>query len=158
MPKIPMTRRGYHALKEELDRLKRVDRPHNIQQIAEARAHGDLSENAEYSAAKERQSFLEGRIRQVETQIVDAEVIDTTNFSSEKVVFGATVVLEDTESGDKRQLTIVGQHEIDLKDGRISVHSPVGKALIGHRVGDLVTIVAPAKTSEYQVLEIRFDP
>lgn len=158
MPKIPMTRRGYHALKEELDRLKRVDRPHNIQQIAEARAHGDLSENAEYSAAKERQSFLEGRIREVETQIVDAEVIDTTNFSSEKVVFGATVVLEDTESGDKRRLTIVGQHEIDLKDGRISVHSPVGKALIGHRVGDLVTIVAPAKTSEYQVLEIRFDP
>ncbi len=158
MPKIPMTRRGYHALKEELDRLKRVDRPHNIQQIAEARAHGDLSENAEYSAAKERQSFLEGRIREVETRIVDAEVIDTTNFSSEKVVFGATVVLEDTESGDKRRLTIVGQHEIDLKDGRISVHSPVGKALIGHRVGDLVTIVAPAKTSEYQVLEIRFDP
>lgn len=158
MPKIPMTRRGYHALKEELDRLKRVDRPHNIQQIAEARAHGDLSENAEYSAAKERQSFLEGRIREVETQIADAEVIDTTNFSTEKVVFGATVVLEDAESGDKRQITIVGQHEIDLKDGRISVHSPVGKALIGHRVGDLVTIVAPAKTSEYHVLEIRFDP
>lgn len=158
MPKIPMTRRGCQALKDELDRLKRVERPKNIQQIAEARAHGDLSENAEYTAAKERQSFLEGRIREVETQIVDAEVIDTANMSAEKVVFGATVVLEDTESGDKRRFTIVGQYEIDLKDGRISVHSPVGKALIGHRVGDLVTIVAPAKTSEYQILEIRFDP
>jgi transcription elongation factor GreA len=157
MAKIPMTTRGYSALKEELDRLKRVERPKNIQQIAEARAHGDLSENAEYTAAKERQSFLEGRIREVETQIADAEVIETANLSNEKVVFGATVVLEDAESGEKKQLTIVGQYEIDLKDGRISVHSPVGKALIGHRVGDLVTIVAPAKTSEYQILEIRFE-
>ena len=158
MAKIPMTRRGCQALKDELDRLKRVERPKNIQQIAEARAHGDLSENAEYTAAKERQSFLEGRIREVETQIADAEVIDTTNMSTEKVVFGATVVLEDTDSGDTKRFTIVGQHEIDLKDGRISVHSPVGKALIGHRVGDVVTIVAPAKTSEFQILEIRFEP
>jgi len=158
MTKIPMTRRGCQALKDELERLKRVERPKNIQQIAEARAHGDLSENAEYSAAKERQSFLEGRIRELETQIADAEVIDTTNMSAEKVVFGATVVLEDTESGEKKRFTIVGQYEIELKDGRISVHSPVGKALIGHRVGDSVTIVAPARTSEYQILEIRFDP
>ncbi|MFZ5862945.1 MAG: transcription elongation factor GreA [Nitrospirota bacterium] len=158
MAKIPMTPRGYQMLKDELDRLKRVERPKNIQDIAEARAHGDLSENAEYAAAKERQSFIEGRTREIETQIADAEVIDTTNMSADKVVFGATVVMEDTESGDKKQVTIVGQHEIDLKGGRISAHSPVGKALIGHRVGDLVTIVAPAKTSEYQVLEIRFDP
>ena len=157
MAKIPMTPRGYQALKDELERLKRVERPKNIQDIAEARAHGDLSENAEYSAAKERQSFIAGRTRDVETQIADAEVIDTTNMSTDKVVFGATVVMEDTESGHKKQVTIVGQHEIDLKDGRISAHSPVGKALIGHRVGDLVTIVAPAKTMEYQVLDIRFD-
>jgi transcription elongation factor GreA len=157
MAKIPMTPRGYQALKDELDRLKRVERPKNIQDIAEARAHGDLSENAEYSAAKERQSFIEGRMREIETQIADAEVIDSRNMSPDKVVFGATVVLEDTDSGNKKQFTIVGQYEIDLKDGRISVHSPVGKALIGHRVGDIVTIVAPAKTTEYQVLEIRFD-
>lgn len=155
--KIPMTRRGYQALKDELERLKRVERPKNIQQIAEARAHGDLSENAEYSAAKERQSFIEGRIRELETKIADADVIDTSNFTNEKVVFGATVILEDADSGDKRQFTLVGQDEIDLKDGKISVHSPMGKALIGHRVGDLVTIVAPAKTSEFEVLEIRFD-
>jgi transcription elongation factor GreA len=157
MAKIPMTPRGYQKLKDELDRLKRVERPKNIQDIAEARAHGDLSENAEYSAAKERQSFIEGRMREIETQIADAEVIDSRNMSPDKVVFGATVVLEDTDSGNKKQFTIVGQYEIDLKDGRISVHSPVGKALIGHRVGDIVTIVAPAKTTEYQVLEIRFD-
>jgi transcription elongation factor GreA len=157
MAKIPMTPRGYQTLKDELDRLKRVERPKNIQDIAEARAHGDLSENAEYAAAKERQSFIEGRMREIETQIADAEVIDTSNMTPDKVVFGATVVLEDTDSGDKKQFTIVGQHEIELKDGRISVHSPVGKALIGHRVGDIVTIVAPAKTTEYQVLEIRFD-
>jgi len=155
--KIPMTRRGYENLKEELERLKRVERPKNIQHIAEARAHGDLSENAEYAAAKERQSFVEGRIRELETKIADAEVIDTSNFSTEKVVFGATVILIDTDSGDKRQVTLVGQDEIDLKDGKISVHSPVGRALIGHRVGDLVTIVAPAKTAEYEVIEIRFD-
>jgi transcription elongation factor GreA len=155
--KIPMTRRGFEALKEELERLKRVERPKNIQQIAEARAHGDLSENAEYAAAKERQSFIEGRIRELGTTIVDAEVIDTANFSVEKIVFGATVTLADADSGEKRQFTLVGHVEIDLKVGRISVHSPVGKALIGRRVGDLVTIVAPARTSEYEVLEIRFD-
>ncbi len=155
--KIPMTPRGYTALKEELERFKRVERPQNIQQIAEARAHGDLSENAEYSAAKERQSFIEGRIRELETTIADAEVIDTSNFTTEKIVFGATVVLADSESGEKRRFTLVGQVEIDLKNGKISVHSPVGKALIGRRVGDLVTIVAPARTSEYEVLEIRFE-
>ena len=155
--KVPMTPRGYAALKEDLERFKRVERPHNIQQIAEARAHGDLSENAEYSAAKERQSFIEGRIRELETTIADAEVIDTTNFSTEKIVFGATVVLADADSGEKRQFTLVGHVEIDLKGGKISVHSPVGKALIGRRVGDLVTIVAPARTSEYEVLEIRFE-
>jgi transcription elongation factor GreA len=155
--KIPMTRRGYETLKDELERLKRVERPKNIQQIAEARAHGDLSENAEYAAAKERQSFIEGRIRELGSKIVDADVIDTSNLSTDKVVFGATVVLADTESGDKKQFTLVGQDEVELKHGKISVHSPVGKALIGHRVGDFVKIVAPAKTSEFEILEIRVD-
>jgi len=152
-----MTRRGYETLKDELERLKRVERPKNIQQIAEARAHGDLSENAEYAAAKERQSFIEGRIRELGGKIVDADVIDTSNLSTDKVVFGATVVLADTESGDNKQFTLVGQDEVELKQGKISVHSPVGKALIGHRVGDFVKIVAPAKTSEFEILEIRFD-
>jgi len=155
--KIPMTQQGYDNLKDELDRLKRVERPKNIQHIAEARAHGDLSENAEYAAAKERQSFIEGRIRELETKLADADVIDTSNFSTDKVVFGATVILADVDSGEKRQFTLVGQDEIDLKIARISVHSPVGKALIGHRVGDLVKIVAPAKTTEYEILEIRFN-
>ncbi|MGB3942414.1 MAG: transcription elongation factor GreA [Candidatus Manganitrophaceae bacterium] len=152
-----MTPKGYEQLREELERLKRVERPKVIADIAEARAHGDLSENAEYAAAKERQSFIEGRIREVETKLADAQVIDTHNLSNEKVVFGVTVYLIDLKKKEERKYTIVGQDEADLKNGKISIHSPVGKALIGRRVGEEVTIVTPAKTVEYEILKITFE-
>jgi transcription elongation factor GreA len=155
--KIPITKKGYEQLREELDRLKKVERPKIIAEIAEARGHGDLSENAEYHAAKERQGFIEGRIRELETKLADAQIIDTANLSTNKVVFGATVVLRDVQDNSKKQYTLVGQDESDLKNGKISVHSPVGKALINHTVGETVEIITPVKTVEYEILEIRFD-
>ncbi|HLG22605.1 MAG TPA: transcription elongation factor GreA [Candidatus Manganitrophaceae bacterium] len=155
--KIPMTQKGYEQLREELDRLKKVERPKVIADIAEARAHGDLSENAEYAAAKEKQSFVEGRIRELEAKLVDAQIIETNNLSTEKVVFGVTVYLMDIDTEKEKKYTLVGQDEANLKDGTISVHSPVGKALIGHRVGESVQITTPAKTVEYEILKITFE-
>lgn len=152
-----MTRKGYDMVKDELDRLKKVERPKNIQDIAEARAHGDLSENAEYSAAKEKQSFLEGRIRELETKLVEAEIIDTSNLSADKVVFGATVILMDLESEEEKKYTLVGQDEADMKVNKISIHSPVAKALVGNKVGNTVKIKAPARTIEYEILKIYFE-
>jgi len=152
-----MTPRGYALLKEELERLKKVDRPRNIADIAEARAHGDLSENAEYSAAKERQGFIEGRIQEIGAKLAEANVIDTTHFSTEKVIFGATVDLIDLETDKKKRYTLVGVDEADLKNGTISIHSPVARALIGARVGDFVEVKTPAKTVEYEVLNISFE-
>ena len=154
--KVPMTRNGYEQLRDELDRLKREERPKVIAEIAEARAHGDLSENAEYAAAKEKQSFIEGRIREIGSKLANAQIIETTNTSTDKVVFGVTVRLLDVNSDEKKTYTLVGQDEADLKDGKISVQSPVGKALIGHRVGDIVKVVVPTKTVEYEILEITF--
>jgi|SRR5579863_2099142 len=151
-----MTRNGYEQLRDELDRLKREERPKVIAEIAEARAHGDLSENAEYAAAKEKQSFIEGRIREIGSKLANAQIIETTNTSTDKVVFGVTVRLLDVNSDEKKTYTLVGQDEADLKDGKISVQSPVGKALIGHRVGDIVKVVVPTKTVEYEILEITF--
>lgn len=153
----PITKKGYEALKTELDRLRKVERPRIIEAIAEARGHGDLSENAEYDAAKERQGFIEARIAEIETKLADARVIELTGRTSETVVFGATVLLIEQESQSKRQYTLVGQDEADLKFNRISIQSPVGKALIGRRVGDFVEVKTPAKTVEYEVLEIRFE-
>lgn len=153
----PITKKGYEALKAELDRLRKVERPKVIEAIAEARAHGDLSENAEYDAAKERQAFIESRLIELETKLADARIIDTTGRTSETVVFGATVVVVEQEAQEKKQYTLVGQDEADLKFGRISVQSPVGRALIGKRVGDFVEVTTPAKVVEYEVLEIRFD-
>ena len=153
----PITKKGYEALKSELDRLRKVERPRIIEAIAEARGHGDLSENAEYDAAKERQGFIEARIAEIETKLADARVIELTGRTSETVVFGATVLLIEQESRSKRQYTLVGQDEADLKFNRISIQSPVGKALIGRRVGDFVEVKTPAKTVEYEVLEIRFE-
>ncbi len=153
----PITRKGYEALKAELDRLRKVERPRIIEAIAEARGHGDLSENAEYDAAKERQGFIEARLAEIETKLADARVIELTGRTSETVVFGATVLLIEQESRSKRQYTLVGQDEADLKFNRISIQSPVGKALIGRRVGDFVEVKTPAKTVEYEVLEIRFE-
>ena len=153
----PITKKGYEALKGELARLRKEERPKVIEAIAEARAHGDLSENAEYDAAKERQGFIEARIADLERKLADARVIETANLSSETVVFGATVVLRDTNSDEEKRYTLVGQDEADLKDGKISVQSPVGRALIGHRAGDLVEVKTPARVVEYEIKEIRFE-
>ena len=152
----PITKKGYEALKVELERLRKK-RPKIIEAIAEARAHGDLSENAEYDAAKDRQGFVESRIKELEGKLADARIIENTNRTSETIIFGATVGLLETQSNQKKQYTLVGQDEADLKDGKISVQSPVGRALIGKRVGDLVEVTTPAKVVEYEVLNIRFD-
>ena len=153
----PITKKGYEALKAELDRLRKVERPRVIEAIAEARAHGDLSENAEYDAAKERQGFIEARIAELEGKRAEARIIETAGRVSDTVVFGATVVLIEQEAQEKRQYTLVGQDEADLKFSKISVQSPVGRALIGKRVGDFVEVKTPAKLVEYEVVEIRFD-
>ncbi len=155
--KIPMTKRGLIQLQEELDYLRRVERPKNIADIAEARAHGDLSENAEYSAAKEKQGFIEGRIQEINGKLANANVIDTSNLSTEKVVFGATVELIDVDTDEKKQFRIVGVDEANVKNGTISVHSPVAKALISRAVGDFVEVKTPSKMVEYEVIRIFFE-
>jgi len=155
--KIPITKKGYLALQAELERYKKVERPKNIKEIEEARAHGDLSENAEYHFAKERQSHIEGRIRDLEHKLAEAHVIDTSNLSTDKVVFGATVTVKDLQTGTEQRFMLVGQHEGDLKNGKISVQSPVGRALIGKQVGDMLEVKTPAKTVEYEVLNICFE-
>lgn len=157
MAKIPITKKGYAALQRELERLKKVERPKNIKEIEEARGHGDLSENAEYHAAKERQSHIAARTRDLEHKLAEAQIIDTSNFSNEKVVFGATVTVRDIQTEKEQRYTLVGQDEGDLKNGRISVQSPVGRALIGRRVGDTLKVKTPAKVVEYEVLIICFE-
>jgi transcription elongation factor GreA len=152
--KIPMTKLGYEKLKQELDRIVKVERAKNIRDIEEARAHGDLSENAEYHAAKERQGHLDAKKRELEQKLAHAQIIDVSKLTNEKVVFGATVTLADTDTGDTKKFTLIGQEEADFKKGKISVQSPVGKALIGHKVGDVVTIRTPTKTVEYEIQEI----
>jgi transcription elongation factor GreA len=153
----PITKKGYEALKAELDRLRKVERPKVIEAIAEARTHGDLSENAEYDAAKERQGFIESRISEIESKLADARVVEVTGRTSETVVFGATVLLIEQESQLKKRYTLVGQDEADMKFNRISVQSPVGRALIGKRVGDFVEVKTPVKLVEFEVVEIRFE-
>jgi transcription elongation factor GreA len=157
MPKIPITKKGYEALQAELERYKKVERPKNIRDIEEARAHGDISENAEYEAAKERQSHIDGRIRDLEHKLAEAQIIDTSNLSAEKVVFGATVRVKDLQAEKEQRYTLVGPDEADLKNGKISVQSPVGRALIGKRVGDTFEVQTPAKMAEYEVLHICFE-
>lgn len=157
MTKMPITPEGFQKLQEELDRLLKVERPQNIKAIAEARAHGDLSENAEYHAAKERQSFIEGRINEVQSRLAHAHVIDPSKISQDKIAFGASVKVMDTETAEEKKFMLVGPDEGDAKNGRISISSPVGRALIGKSLGDIVTIKAPAKTMEYEILEIRFE-
>jgi len=153
----PITRKGYETLKAELDRLRKIERPKVIEAIAEARGHGDLSENAEYDAAKDRQGFIEARMKELEGKLADARIIDTANRASETVVFGATVTLLELSTNEKRQYTLVGPDEGDIKNGRISVQSPVGKAVIGKRIGDQVEVTTPAKVVEYEVLAIAFE-
>ena len=156
MQKFPMTAPGLARLEDEFRQLRSVERPAIIRQIAEARAHGDLSENAEYHAARERQSFIEGRIAELEEIIGAAEVIDPAALSGEHVKFGATVRLVDEESDKESNYQIVGLHEADIKSGRLSVTSPLAKALIGKRVGDSVSVPAPGGDRSYEILEIRF--
>ncbi len=154
--RMPMTAAGLARLKEELKRLKAVERPKIVKEIAEARAHGDLSENAEYHAAKEKQSHIEGRILQVEHWIASAEVIDVAKLQGDRVVFGATVHLEDADSGDKLKYRIVGELEADLKQGKISVTSPIARALIGRSEGDTVVVRTPGGQKEYEIATIEF--
>ncbi len=153
-----MTRAGVAALEEELRHIKNVLRPQIIEQIAEARAHGDLSENAEYSAAKEKQSFNEGRIKELEAVIASAEIIDPTQFAGHTVVrFGAKVVLADEDTDEEKTLVIVGEYESNADEGRISITSPVARALIGKSQGDSVKVNTPRGSSSYEILEVVFE-
>jgi len=154
---IPLTKESYEALQEELKRLIREERPKVIQDIAEARSHGDLSENAEYDAAKNRQAFIEGRIQELNDKLARAHVVDLTGLTPDKVVFGATVTLYDTNSEEEITYKIVGEDEADIKQGKISCTSPVGKALIGHKLDDSVTVKVPSGTKEYEIIEIKYE-
>ncbi|GAB5046683.1 transcription elongation factor GreA [Thermodesulfovibrio sp. TK110] len=157
MDRIPMTPDGYEKLKEELDRLIKIERPAIIKAIAEARAHGDLSENAEYHAAREKQSFIEGRIQQLQAKLSRAYVIDPAKINQNKVAFGAKVRVLDLDTDEEKEFHLVGPDEVDVKNGKISITSPVGKALIGKEVGDQVTIKAPARTINYEIISISFE-
>ena len=155
-PRQPITKAGLVKLKDELKRLKAVERPRIVKEIAEARSHGDLSENAEYHAAKEKQSHIEGRIAQIEHWIATADVIDVSRLSGDRVVFGATVTLADSGSGDEVLYRIVGELEADLKQGKISVTSPIARALIGRNEGDTVVVRTPGGQKEYEIQSIDF--
>ena len=157
MAKVPMTIEGAERLKAELHRLRTIERPSVISSIAEARSHGDLSENADYDAAKERQGFIEGRISEVESKLANAQVIDPASIDADgRVVFGATVDLEDAESGDTVTYQIVGDDEADIKHGKISVSSPIARALIGKSEGDTADVQAPGGVRSYDVLAVRY--
>lgn len=157
MSTIPLTKFGAELLKQELHKLKTKDRPEVINAIAEARAQGDLSENAEYDAAKERQAFIEGRIAELDSKLSAAQIIDPTELDAEgRVVFASTVQLEDLESGQKVQYQIVGEDEADLKLNKVSITSPIARALIGKYAGDVVGVQAPAGVREYEILEVLY--
>jgi transcription elongation factor GreA len=153
--RVPVTKDGYTVLKNELEKLKRVERTQNIKAIEEARAHGDLSENAEYAAAKDRQSFIEGRIAELEYKLAHAEVIDPARLSKEKIVFGSRVFLENMETGEGVEYQLVGPDESNIEKGLISVSSPLGKAMIGKKPGDELTLMVPGGRRSYEVVEIR---
>jgi transcription elongation factor GreA len=158
MGTIPLTTTGAELLRQELHRLKTVDRPNAITAIAEARTHGDLSENAEYDAAKERQSFVEGRIKEIEAKLANAQVIDPKGVDADgRCVFGATVDLEESKGGESVTYQIVGDDEADLKKGKISISSPIARALIGKYAGDEVEVQTPGGLRKYEVLEVRYE-
>ncbi len=154
---IPMTKESHEAIQEELKRLIRVERPKVILDIAEARAHGDLSENAEYDAAKNRQGFIEGRIQEINGKLARAYVVDLSNMTPDKVVFGCTVTLYDTATEEEITYKIVGEDEADIKLGKISCTSPVGKALIGHKLDDSVKASVPSGIREYEIIDIKYE-
>jgi transcription elongation factor GreA len=157
MSRHPLTKAGVERLREELARLKKVDRPQIIAAIAEARAHGDLKENAEYHAAREQQGFIEGRIQHLEYSISHAQVIDVEKLNpGDKVVFGATVTLSDEETTEETTYQIVGDVEADIKHNRIAVSSPISRAMIGREVGDVVTVKAPAGDRDYEIVDVEY--
>ena len=154
MEKIPVTKEGFEALKRELQTLKRVERPQNLKALEEARAHGDLSENAEFHAAKDRQGFLEGRIGELEFKIASADVIETKKLPKDRAVFGSRVILENIDTGEDVEYQLVGPDESDIAKGRISVSSPLGRAIIGKKPGDELTVVVPGGRRAYELIEI----
>jgi transcription elongation factor GreA len=155
--RIPLTAAGAEMLRAELHQLKTVERPRTIQAIQDARSHGDLSENAEYDAAKERQSFVEGRIAEIESKLASAQIIDPAHIDADgRCVFGATVELEDADSGEVVTYQIVGEDEADIKRGKISITSPIGRALIGKSAGDTAEVKAPAGMRSYEILDVRY--
>jgi transcription elongation factor GreA len=156
MNKVPMTTEGYANLQDELKRLKSIDRPAIIRAIAEARDHGDLSENAEYHAARERQGFIEGRVMELEDKIARAEVIDVSKLSGPVVKFGATVTLADEETDEEQKFQIVGEDEADVSKGRLSVTSPLARALIGKGIGESVEVATPRGAKAYEVVTVDF--
>lgn len=157
MKRMPLTLKGAERMRVELKHLKTKDRPRVIQAIAEARAHGDLSENAEYHAAREQQSFIEGRIKDIETQLANSEIIDVSRLQAgDRVVFGATVDLEDQDDGSKLVYQIVGDGEADIRLGLISVSSPIARALVGKSEGDIVDVSAPGGTRSYEIVAVRY--
>lgn len=156
MEKIPMTPDGYARLEAELKHLKAVERPSVIKAISEARDHGDLSENAEYHAARERQSFIEGRVAELEDKIARAEVIDVTKLSGKIIKFGAKVTLADEDSGEEATYQIVGAEEADVEKGRLSITSPLARALIGKQTGDSVEVTTPRGSRAYEIIKVRY--
>ena len=155
MERIPITRNGYERLKRELTQLKSVDRPQNIKAIEEARAHGDLSENAEFDAAKERQAFIENRISELGYKLGNADVIDPDTLPKDRAVFGCGVVLENIDTGESVHYQLVGPDESNIEKGRISVKSPLGLAIVGREVGEEVSVQAPAGKRTYEIMEIQ---
>jgi transcription elongation factor GreA len=156
MNKVPMTMDGFLRLEEELKHLKSVERPSVIRAIAEARDHGDLSENAEYHAARERQSFIEGRVAELEDKIARAEVIDVKKLSGKQVTFGATVTIADEDTDEELTYQIVGQDEADIAEGRLSIGAPLARALIGKSVGDSAEVMTPGGAKSYEIVRVRF--
>jgi len=154
LDRVPVTREGYEALKKELENLKRVERPQNIRAIEEARAHGDLSENAEFAAAKDRQGFIEGRIGELEYKIASADVITADNLPRDRAVFGTKVLLENIDTGEEVEYQLVGPDESDIDNGRISISSPLGKAILGKKPGDELTLEVPGGKRIYEFVEI----
>jgi transcription elongation factor GreA len=156
MEKVPMTVEGYNALDEELKRLKTVERPAVIAAIAEARSHGDLSENAEYHAAKERQGWIEGQIAEIEDRMARAQVIDVSKLSGNQVKFGATVSVVDEDTEEEARYQIVGEHEADVKRGRVSITSPIARAIIGKEKGDVVEVMTPGGGKSYEITKVEW--
>lgn len=154
MDRVPLTKEGYEALKKELETLKRIERPQNIKAIEEARAHGDLSENAEFHAAKDRQGFIEGRISELEFKVANADIIEIKKLPKDRVVFGSMVLLENIDTGEDVKYQLVGPDESDIDKGRISITSPLGKAMLGKKPGDELTVQVPGGKRVYELVEI----